>query len=281
MRKTLPTLVAIALLLGGCGGGDDGGENSADESTTTSTAAVGDTTTPDSGTATPAPGQTTGRSGSSATTAKAGATSTGSGSRPASARVGAAAGTYRYAKKGTSSVSGGYTASKPVDTKYEAKAEAAKGQEQRTVCSGSCLEKETVTRFSEAGAELTSFKVMHGNKERTFVPSPPAPIAPKPATPGRAWSWSTTSTDGQATITAQGKVLRAERITAGGESVDTVVYELTVSTKTPEMTRTEKRTVWWSDKHGLMVKQQDITDTDQSGFRVHTDTTTTIESLKP
>ena len=279
MRRTLPALVAIALALGACGGGDgDDDDAVVGQSITSSTEAGSETTSSSDSAGTSASGQTSGNSRSSATTAKAG--TAGGGNRTA-ARVGAAPGTYRYARKGMSSVSGGYTASKPVDVKCAANVEAAKGQEQRTTFTGSCQDKETLTRFSDAGAELVFIKVAHGNKERSFRPTPPAAVAPKPATPGRAWTWSMTSIDGEATITAQGKVVRTERITAGGESVDTVVYELALDTKTPEMTRTEKRTVWWSDKHGLMVKQHDISDTEQSGFKVHGDTTTTIESLKP
>lgn len=280
MRRGLMLFMAIALLFSGAcgaGDGDDADQAVGDESLlpdrSGDDAEGGDGTTTD--------GETPDGGGPAATTGKAGrsASAAGPGATAPKGTVGAEPGVYRYTRKGDSSVSGAYEATKPIDTDYSATVNPPQGQEQRATYIGSSPEKEAVYRFSAAGAEFTFVKYAYGNKMRDFKPSPPAAVAPTPATAGRTWSWTMTSTDGTSTVTGTGKVLRTERIKAGGEQVDTAVYELVIEHKTPELTKTEKKTIWWSHRHGLMVKQHDVIDTDQSGFQVHAEATTNIVSL--
>ena len=285
-RRFAPIVVVFAVLLAACGGGgaaDDDTSVGDGVGTRRSTAAGDGSTAPGDGSTASGGGK-----GGSGTTGKAASRSAGGGGTGATtkggavATVGAVPGVYQYTRKGTSSVSGGYTASKKIDTSYTATVEASSGPEQRTVFTGSSPEEEQTIRYAEAGTELVHMVVEYGGgKRREFRPNPAARIVPKTATPGTAWSYTLTSTDGSTTIAVASKVIGPERISAGGKTVDTVVLEVKLDTKTPELTRTETRKIWWAPKYSLIVKSHELAEGDQAGFHVRSEADTIIRSLDP
>lgn len=283
-RRVAPLLLALAVLTAACGGGtssDDDTSVGDGVGTRRSTAAGDGSTAPGDG-ATTSGGKngsaTTGKAGSRA----AGGTSAGATTKSGAAKVGAAPGVYQYSRKGTSSVSGGYTASKKVDASYTATVEESSGTEQRTVFTGSSPEEEQTVRYTDSGSELVHMVLeFGGGKRREFRPNPAVRLVPTTATPGTTWSYTLTSTDGSTTIAVVSKVVGTERITGGGKTVDTVVLEVKLDTKTPELTRTETRTIWWSPKYRLMVKGHEVSEGDQAGFHVRSEADTTIRSLDP
>lgn len=282
-RRAAPLLVALAVLTAACGGGTSSDDDTSvgDGVGTRRSTAAGD------GSTAPADGSTTAAGkGGSATTGSAGTAggtnAAASQKRGGTGKVGAAPGVYQYSRKGTSSVSGGYTASKKVDASYTATVEESSGTEQRTVFTGSSPEEEQTVRYTDSGSDLVHMVLeFGGGKRREFRPNPAVRLVPTTATPGTTWSYTLTSTDGSTTIAVVSKVVGTERITGGGKTVDTVVLEVKLDTKTPELTRTETRTIWWSPKYRLMVKGHEVSEGDQAGFHVRSEADTTIRSLDP
>ena len=253
--------VALALALVAAACGDDGGaERDSAGATTTTTrsappstedttaSAVASTTT----TAAPA---AAGRRGRAATTASP--TTTAAPTAPATGVRFTAPGTYRYAATGQfSSTVGGAQPRNGVTTLT---VDPPSGSDQRSVRQGLGRVTEQVLRLDGGGAYLVSMRVTDQGVDKEVRPAPPALALPADVAVGRTWSWRATSTDGATTVAATMRALRDEDVTVGGAAVRSLVVEALL-TLTGDLMSTSKQTLWVSDRHRLIVRQDDATE---------------------
>jgi hypothetical protein len=254
MQRSLALLLTAVLLLGACGGKDKKNIAASDKGSTTTASKT-------------------------ATTKKGGGGSSGgAGPQPATpAGVKATApGSYTYKVKGTMTVG---AAPQPVDTTATMKVDPLQGTDQHSSLSGQQGGTETVLRYQGDGVYLVDLKLT-GAVSKEFKPTPPALAFPQPATVGKTWSWSATSTDGKTTVKSDFKVLRTETIAVGGEQVPTVVLDATVTTD-GDVKSTSHRTIWTSEAYRLIVRQDDKINGTYGGFAFSGDTSSVIQSTKP
>ena len=277
MRRLLLLLLPALLVLGACGGDDGNDVDSASSKRTTTSVAAGDTTVADaagSGTT------VAGAAGNTATTKKGAAGSSAApapGPQPAtSAGIKATApGTYTYKVTGTMTVG----TPQKVDTTSDLKVEPLQGTDQRSTQTTQQGSTEQVLRYQADGVYLVQLE-LSGAVAKEFVLNPPGLAFPQPATAGKKWNWSATSTDSKTTVKSDFTVLRTESIVIGGESVQTVVVEANVVTD-GDVKSTSKRTMWVSEAHRLIVRQDEKVNGTYSGFAFSGDTSSVLQSTKP
>jgi hypothetical protein len=237
--------------------GDDGGaeRESAGATTTTTLAAPPSseaTTAPtEASTTTAAPA----RRGPAATTAATSTTAAPAGT-PSAAQF-TAPGTYRYAATGqfTSTLGG----PQPRNGETTLTVDPPSGTDQRSVRLGLGRTTEQVLRVDGAGAHLVSMRITDQGVVKEVRPSPPVLALPADAAVGRTWAWRATTTDGATTVDATMRALRQENVTVGGVAVPALVVEA-VLTLTGDLVSTSKQTLWVSDRHRLIVRQDDATE---------------------
>lgn len=260
IRRFLAVLFALSLLAA-CGSGGDGDDSATDRSTgdKASTTTADDGQTPagtdaaDDGTTSTGPTVTSGEKPTPITAGSGGSggnttatTSATSGTAPP--RTGdersATAGTYAYHRTRDGSPTQGTLV-----------VHAPQGSDQRYVTTYPGGEaNELVVRARSGAIDLLMLKTttpLFGTKE--FRPSPPVLFAPDPAKVGATWSWRMTSIDGGRTLDGAFRVVRTERVTVGGEPVDTVVVEGTVNIS-GDITGTLHQTSWASPRYRLVVR---------------------------
>lgn len=283
-RRLVPLVVAGALVWGACG---DGGEGAAPASTTSST---GVTTTAAAPTGSPAPGEgeagaTTVPTAGGGTTPTSPAPTTAAGSRagagrsPGSSTVGPAApGRYSYATTGR--FSSPLVGEQRRDGETVLTVDAAAGADQRSVRQGPGGVVEQVLRFQPDGAYLVVLKQSSQGYAKEFRPAPPALAFPAGPPPGRTWSWRVVSTDGQTTVDAAFRLARHEDVAVGGTRVRAAVVEATTTTS-GDIVSTGRQTLWVSEEHRLVVRQQEVTDGRVGTLTFHTESDDVLRSLTP
>ncbi len=91
--------------------------------------------------------------------------------------------------------------------------------------------------------------------------------------------WTDRYMTGSLTNVVENRVLRRERITVGGEKVDTVVIR-SVTTTTGALAGTRSETLWWSPAHRLVVRSE--LDVDIGGaFGYRSQITSDVVDLAP
>lgn len=203
------------------------------------------------------------------------------GSASTSSSVGAAPGHYVYDVTGERS-GGTSPGTQAVNAKADLTIDPASGSDQTSTVSSSQSGGQTQTtdyRYLPNGILLVD--TTSGGKE--FKPDPPVLAMPVPPTVGTTWSWTMTSTDKSTTVRADNKITGTAILTIGGQPVQTVVLVVTLTTNTSyggaPLTLKTTETNWLSPKYNLIVKRHDVTDV--SPYAFHSDTTQTLESIKP
>lgn len=132
----------------------------------------------------------------------------------------------------------------------------------------------------DAGSYLAELHLATPLFDKTFRPSPAGLLLPDPATVGKAWSWSATSTDGTSTVKTQHKVVRTETLTIGGKSVQTVVLQSVIAIS-GDVTYTADVTTWVVPTLRLPVKDHTVGNGTFNGTKVTSDTTSVMRSTVP
>lgn len=115
---------------------------------------------------------------------------------------------------------------------------------------------------------------------KQFRPTPAVLLVPDPATPGYAWSWSGTSTDGKTTISASNRISRTETVVVGGVKVPCAVVS-THLVLSGDVDYTADLSTWWAPTYRLPVKTHSVGKGSYNGFPFSTDITATMRSVKP
>jgi hypothetical protein len=281
MRRLLVVTMAAVLLLGACGGNDKKSSNASASKGSTSTTAIG----ADSSTTAAPSGGSGGTGAGSATTKKSGGSSSGSGGSPtpgpqpstAAGQKATAPGTYKNTVTGTRTIGSAQT----VNATSTLKVDALQGTDQHSVTTSSDGgSSEQVLRYLADGVYLVSLKTTTSGITKEFKLDPPGLSFPQPATVGKTWSWTATSTDGKSTVKSDFKVARNEAVMVGTENVPAVVIEATV-TLTGDITATSHRTIWVSEAYRMIVRSDDKTQGSYSGFNFSSDTSEKLQSTKP
>jgi hypothetical protein len=282
MRRSLVAVLAAVLQLGACGGDKKKDVSTSKETSTTIASDAGATTAVDSGGATTTAAAGTPKSG---TSKKAGGTSGGTASGPQPGPQQAtpagvkstAPGTYTYKVTGTAAVAS--PTPQKVDTTSTLKVDPLQGTDQHTSLSTPQGGQENVLRYQGDGVFIVNLKLT-GPINKEFKIDPPGLAFPQPATVGKAWGWSATSTDGKTTVKSDFKILRTETIAIGSEQVPTVVVEAKVVTS-GDITSTSTRTMWTSEAYRLIVRQDEKTNGKFGAFPFSIDTSSVMQSTKP
>jgi hypothetical protein len=103
----------------------------------------------------------------------------------------------------------------------------------------------------------------------------------EPATIGKAWEWTTKSTDGGTTVNTKLKVLRNENLTVGSESVAATVLDVVITTS-GTVASTTHSTIWISEKYRMILRTDSSADITSPPFVAgHSDTSSKLQSTKP
>jgi len=138
---------------------------------------------------------------------------------------------------------------------------------------------EQTLRYQADGIYLVDLKVGSGAIE--FKPNPPVLQYAYPATVGKAWEWTTKSTDGGTTVHTKLKVLRTETMTVGSESVAATVLDAVITTSGTVVSTTHS-TIWVSEKYRLILRTDSVADITSPAFVAgHAETSSKLQSTKP
>jgi hypothetical protein len=132
----------------------------------------------------------------------------------------------------------------------------------------------------DSGSYAASLTLTSPAFTKEFRPATPFLLLPDPATPGRSWTWTTTSTDGATHATASNQLLRKESLTIGGSRVDTVVLQ-THLVLSGDISYDTQLTVWWAPAYRLPVKTHGVGKGSYSGVPFRTDITAVLRSVRP
>ena len=282
--------LAALVLAGACGGDDGPSERASDRTTAPSTASTASTTTsaaPGSPGATTAPpagggGATSGAGTGTTAPSRAAATTTTAATAPAGQAGGQvlpAPGTYRYDSTGrfTSATLG---ISQPRDGEVVLTVEPPAGADQRSVRQGAGRTTEQVLRVQGGDVLLVSLRLVDQGITKEVRPSPPALALPAGASPGRTWSWRARSTDGQTEVSSEFRAVRVEDVAVGADRVSALVVEVRLTT-TGDLELTSTQTMWVSQRHGLVVRQDDATQGTLGGIAFTSTASDRLRSLLP
>ena len=274
MRRRSAAVALAVLVLGACGGGDDDASRAGTARTVPSTTTVAETTT--SSTTAP-PDTTIVAPGPSASARGAKGASSGSSRTAPSARF-AAPGRYRYMSTGA--FSSLVTGQQPRNGESTLTVDPPTGGEQRSVRQSQDRTVEQVLRLRGDGAYLVALVQTSQGLRKEFRPEPPALALPFGAPAGRAWSWRMSSTDGRTTVDTNLRVAGTETLDVGGEAVPVVVVEAAVTTA-GDVVATGRQVLWVSERHRLVVKQQETTDGRFGTIAFRLESTDTLVSTRP
>ena len=130
------------------------------------------------------------------------------------------------------------------------------------------------------GTYLARLAMTNPAFSKEFAPASPVLLVPDPATPGRAWSWTATSTDGKTKAALTARIARTETVTVGGVSTTTSVVESTLRL-TGDITYTGQMQTWYDATHRLTVKDHTKGNGSFGGFAFTTDITSVLRSTRP
>ncbi len=131
----------------------------------------------------------------------------------------------------------------------------------------------------DSGTYLSVLRLNTPAFTKEFRANPAALLVPDPATLGRTYSTSGTSTDGKTQIASRSKVARTETLTIGGRRVPCVVVTNHLEL-TGDVTYTADMTTWWSPAHRLSVKDHTVGKGSYNGFPFSTDITSVLRSVE-
>jgi hypothetical protein len=284
MRR-LAAGVVLVLLLGACGDGGTAPEavrESASQLTTSTTVAAPTSTTAAAGagrTTTTRPRTTTTRAGAVATTTTA---------APAGARAltPAAPGTYRYDTAGATTALGSTVPFPAVTTLV---VDAPSGTRQRSTrnlrdAGGTGVQSEFNLDYRPEGVFLTSLRLTVGFSgavdSRELRPASPVLLLATGAGPGAHREADLAGTSAAKLVI---DVLREERVTIGGQAVDTLVMRATVTLAPGDVTGRQELTVNIDRGSRLWVKERSVLDASAAGglFTAHSEYTATLQRLTP
>jgi hypothetical protein len=275
---------ALLILLAACGDATapEAVRESAGSETTTSTVATSTTT--------PAAGRTaTTRAGARPTTTArgAGATTTTT-AAPAGPRAltPATPGTYRYDTAGATTIFG--TAS-PFPSITTLVVDAPSGTRQRLTRNlrdpaGNGVQTEFTLDYRPDGVYLVALRVTTGFSGFTDVrdlrPASPLLLLATGAGPGAHREADLSGTSAAKLVV---DVLREERVTIGGQPVNTLVMRATVTLAPGDITGRQELTVNVDRGSRLWVKERSVTDASAAGglFTAHSEYTATIQRITP
>lgn len=272
----------LLVLLAACGGGEPAPEavrESAGQETTTSTVAATTTTS--------APGRTTTtRAGSRTTTTRAAAAT--SAPAPAGGRALAPAtpGTYRYDTAGATTFAGNTV---PFPAVTSLVVDAPSGTRQHSTrnlrdAAGNGLQTEFTLDYRPEGVFLVSLRVttvFSGVSDvRDLRPASPVLLLATGAGPGAHREADLTGTSPAKLVV---DVLREERLTIGGQAVDTLVMRAVVTLGPGDVAGRQELTVNVDRGSRLWVKERSVADASAAGglFTVHSEYTATMQRLTP
>ena len=279
--RAILAVTAASLALAGCGGGSGtpAAQRAVDEpapSTAASSTVPPEATTgaPASAAARPSPlggvAQQPAQQQPAAAAAQSGASSTDAG--PSAT----AAGRYTYDSSGTvnagtpQQVDG--TATLTVDG-------AAAGRQHSVLKSDQGSTSQDLVLRSD-GAFLARLAMTNPAFSKEFAPTEPVLLVPDPASPGRSWSWTLTSTDGKTKAALTARITRTETLTIGGVATPTSLVESTLKL-TGDVTYTGQMQHWYDAAHQLTVKDHTKGSGTYSGFAFTTDITSVLRSTRP
>lgn len=270
----------LLVLLAACGAGEPAPEavrESAGQETTTSTVAATTTTS--------APGRTTTtRAGARTTTTRPPAATTTPAPAGARALAPATPGTYRYDTAGATTFAGTTVAFPAVTTLV---VDAPSGTRQRSTrnlrdAAGNGLQTEFTLDYRPEGVFLVSLRVTTGFSGVTDVrdlrPASPVLLLATGAGPGAHREADLTGNSPAKLVV---DVLREERLTIGGQAVDTLVMRAVVTLGPGEVTGRQELTVNVDRGSRLWVKERSVTDASAAGglFTAHSEYTATMQRL--
>lgn len=284
----LPRRAAVLLvLLAACGDGGglpeavrDSAGPAAVETTTTSTTTAATTTTAAGARTTTT---TAAAAGGRTTTTRA---STASAPARSQALTPAAPGTYRYDTSGATTFVGTTVAFPAVTTLV---VDAPSGTRQRFTrdlrdATGNGLATEFSLDYRPDGVYLVMLKVTTGFSGiadvRELRPASPVLLLATGAGPGAHREADLTGTSAAKLVI---DVLREERVTVGGQAVDTLVLRAVVTLAPGDITGRQELTVNIDRRTRLWVKERSVTDASAAGglFTAHSEHTATLQRLTP
>ena len=281
---------ALLLLLAACG--DEGGPSqaavrdsagpAAAEETTTTTAAAATTSSTAAGRAT-----TTTVAGRTTTTRRATTATTApgpSGARPLSP---AAPGTYRYDTTGTSTFAGNSIPFPAVTTLV---VDPPAGTRQRLIrnlrdAAGNGLQTEFLLDYRPEGVFLVSLRLTVGvsgvSDTRELRPASPVLLLATGTRPGAHLEADLAGAQSTAKLVVD--ALREERMTIGGQGVDTLVLRAVVTLAPGDVNARQELTLNVDRGSGLWVRERSVTEASAAGglFTFRSEYAATLQRLRP
>ena len=195
-------------------------------------------------------------------------------------------GTYRYATEGFRKIGELPPSDLPEETTLKAAASAGEKQtftRDLRDADGNGTVTETDLLYRSDGVYLGRIKATSnfqggGADVRELEPASPVLVAPNKNQVGYAKNFKISGDGVTADVTL--KILRTEKITIGGKSVDSIVTNLKV-TFSGEVTGSQESTSWFSLGNSLLLKEEVAGDVQNGVIRVLTKYEATLESLTP
>jgi hypothetical protein len=280
-----PLLLVLPLaLLTACSSGGSSAKQSLDSSPTPTASTAPSST---AGTVTAAPRTSTAASGTAGSTTGGAATTTGAATtaplstqapgKPAASKA-TAAGDYTYTSSGK--VTAGTTPQDASGSQTLTISPLRGGIQHSRMHSDSTGDTEQDVVVRDTGSYLASLKLSSPAFSKEFRPAPAVLLMPDPATVGRSWSWSGTSTDGKTHVTTTNKLMRQEDVTIGGSKVATVVLQ-THLVLSGDVNYDAQVTTWWAPAYRLPVKTHTVGKGSFGAIPFSTDVTAVLHSVKP
>src|SRR5204863_2192624 len=195
-----------------------------------------------------------------------------------------APGAYKYDTSGSSKFGNTTSAPPPVTTLT---VDPPGGTRQHSTLdsrdgSGNGSITETTLDYQPQGVFLVELKVTTKagfvNDVTDFVANPPALVAPTGVHPGQSVEFDLSGSGTNAHVKVD--FLRTEKMTVGGQSVDTLMAHQT-ATLSGKVTGTQNSDTWTSTQYDLTVKNHTVADLTAYGIQAHSDTTSTLQKLTP
>jgi hypothetical protein len=188
----------------------------------------------------------------------------------------AAAGTYTYDTTGT------VTVGTPKDAAGTATltVDPPSAGTQHSVLADDQGRTEQDVAAKPTGAYLARLVISNPAFNKEFRPASPVLLVPEPATPGRSWAWTATSTDGKTTVAVSARISRRETLTIGGVATPTSLVTSTLKL-TGDVTYTAQMQTWYDAVHRLSVKDHTRGNGTFGGVAFSTDVTGVLRSTRP
>ena len=278
----------LGLLAGSCGGDEPASLSGPAGTRVDDTPTIGGpaTTTTAPPTVLPSVLPSTTRQGSTATTARGSSATTAPGTT-VPALTPATPGTYRYATAGSSRIGTIVTPFPAVTTLVVDPPSGTSQHSTRNLkdTTGNGPVFESTFDYRGDGVYLVSLKltatVLLVSQSAELRPPSPILFLPKDAGPGYHREFDIPTDSGQPARLVL-DVRRAERVTIGGQAVDTLVVQL-VASLAGQVGGQVDITVWFAPAHRLWVKEKFVADaaTSDGSLQYHSDYEATLQRLTP